>query len=136
MLVQMLIGPFYCCSDLWFGPHLVVQMLIGLFYGCSDLLRLDNTNADAIYVRGMCLYYEDNIDKAFQHFQQVLKLAPDHSKAMTIYRVSIDYKWVIGYDTMILKQNITSNDLNKSTRICEFQFVTFCGYYIFGYGIS
>lgn len=28
-------------------------------------------NADAIYVRGLCLYYEDNVDKAFTHFQQV-----------------------------------------------------------------
>ena len=54
----------------------------------SDILRLENMNADAIYVRGMCLYYDDNIDKAFQHFQQVLRLAPDHQKAKTTYRVS------------------------------------------------
>ena len=31
-------------------------------------------NADAIYVRGLCLYYEDNVDKAFTHFQQVYYL--------------------------------------------------------------
>ena len=55
---------------------------------CSDLLRLDSTNADAVYVRGICLYYQDNIDKAFQHFQQVLRLAPDHSKARDTYKVS------------------------------------------------
>lgn len=52
----------------------------------NDILRLENMNADAIYVRGMCLYYDDNIDKAFQHFQQVLRLAPDHQKAKTTYR--------------------------------------------------
>ena len=46
-------------------------------------------NADAIYVRGLCLYHQDNIDKAFQHFQQVLRLAPDHKKARDIYRVRI-----------------------------------------------
>ena len=28
------------------------------------------------------------MEKAFQHFQQVLRLAPDHSKARDIYRVS------------------------------------------------
>ena len=50
-------------------------------------------NADAIYVRGMCLYYDDSIDKAFQHFQQVLRLAPDHQKAKTTYRVS-SFAWL------------------------------------------
>ena len=50
---------------------------------------MDNLNADAVYVRGMCLYYQDNVEKAFQHFQQVLRLAPDHHKAKVIYRVSI-----------------------------------------------
>ena len=54
----------------------------------SDILQRENMNADAIYVRGMCLYYDDSIDKAFQHFQQVLRLAPDHQKAKTTYRVS------------------------------------------------
>ncbi|KAH3749107.1 hypothetical protein DPMN_183598 [Dreissena polymorpha] len=43
-------------------------------------------NADALFVRGMCLYYQDNIDKAFSHFQQVLRLAPDHQKARETYR--------------------------------------------------
>ena len=44
-------------------------------------------NADAVYVRGLCLYYQDNVDKAFQHFQQTLRLAPDHTKAREAYRV-------------------------------------------------
>ena len=44
--------------------------------------------ADAVYVRGLCLYYQDNMEKAFQHFQQVLRLAPDHTKARDVYRVS------------------------------------------------
>jgi DnaJ homolog subfamily C member 7 len=45
--------------------------------------------ADAVYVRGLCLYYQDNIEKAFQHFRQVLTFAPDHSKAREIYRVNV-----------------------------------------------
>ncbi len=43
-------------------------------------------NADAIYVRGLCLYYEDNVDRAFSHFQQVLRFAPDHTKAKEAYK--------------------------------------------------
>ena len=54
----------------------------------SDILRMDSMSADAVYVRGLCLYYQDNIEKAFQHFQQVLRLAPDHAKARDVYRVS------------------------------------------------
>jgi len=52
----------------------------------NDMLRWDSMNADAIYVRGLCLYYQDSIDKAFQHFTQVLRLAPDHIKARGVYR--------------------------------------------------
>jgi DnaJ homolog subfamily C member 7 len=56
-------------------------------YDNSDILRQDGVCADAIYVRGLCLYYQDNIDKAFQHFKQVLVYAPDHSKARDVHRV-------------------------------------------------
>ncbi|XP_064647220.1 dnaJ homolog subfamily C member 7-like [Lineus longissimus] len=52
----------------------------------NDVIQRDNMNADAIFIRGLCLYYEDNIDKAFQHFQQVLRLAPDHMKAKDTYK--------------------------------------------------
>lgn len=54
----------------------------------NDLLRSDNMNAEAMFVRGLCLYYEDFVDKAFTHFQQVLRLAPDHQKAKATYKVS------------------------------------------------
>ncbi|XP_012938852.1 dnaJ homolog subfamily C member 7 [Aplysia californica] len=52
----------------------------------NDILQRKGMNADALYVRGMCLYYQDNTEKAFQHFQEVLKRAPDHHKAKDIYR--------------------------------------------------
>lgn len=55
---------------------------------CSDILRMDSTNADALYVRGLCLYYEDCIDKAVQFFVQALRMAPDHDKARLACRVS------------------------------------------------
>ncbi|XP_014211141.1 dnaJ homolog subfamily C member 7 [Copidosoma floridanum] len=52
----------------------------------NDVLHTDKSNADAIYVRGTCLYYQDNIDQAFKYFQQVLRLAPDHKRALEIYK--------------------------------------------------
>ena len=58
----------------------------------NDLLRSDSMNADAMYVRGLCLYYEDFVDKAFTHFQQVLRLAPDHQRAKATYKVRFLFK--------------------------------------------
>ncbi|XP_072142026.1 dnaJ homolog subfamily C member 7-like isoform X1 [Dermacentor andersoni] len=52
----------------------------------NNIMRAEPTNADAMYVRGLCFYYEDNIEKALQHFQQVLRLAPDHPKASAAYK--------------------------------------------------
>lgn len=49
---------------------------------------MDSTNADALYVRGLCLYYEDCIEKAVQFFVQALRMAPDHEKACVACRVS------------------------------------------------
>jgi len=48
--------------------------------------RNDSTNVEAIYIRGLCLYYEDNLEKALSHFQQVLKLAPDFGKAKETFK--------------------------------------------------
>lgn len=57
-----------------------------LFY-LSNALHIDKQNAEALYIRGMCLYFQDDVDRAFSHFQQVLRLAPDHDKALEIYKV-------------------------------------------------
>lgn len=52
----------------------------------NDLVMKDQTNSDALFVRGMCLYYQDNSEKAFQHFQRVLQYSPDHTKAKSFYK--------------------------------------------------
>ena len=70
----------------YYGYSILIHAVI--YDVCSDILRMDSMCADAVYVRGLCLYYQDNMEKAFQHFQQVLRLAPDHSKARDVYRVS------------------------------------------------
>ena len=87
------------------------------------MLRLDNMNADAIYVRGLCLYNEDNVDKAFTHFQQVLRLAPDHVKAKEIYKVLshssiIDFsnlRFKSFYDILILKSFVIAESKTIET---------------------
>ncbi|CAH1125479.1 unnamed protein product [Ceutorhynchus assimilis] len=74
----------------------------------NDILHFNKGSADAIYVRGLCLYCEDNIDKAFSHFQQVLRLAPDHAKAMEQYKRAKQLK----------KKKEEGNELFK---VCKFQ---------------
>ncbi len=59
--------------------------LFNLFFN-SDVFLKDQMNPDALYVRGMCLYYQDNTEKAFQHFQRVLQYSPDHNKALQFYK--------------------------------------------------
>lgn len=52
----------------------------------NEIVVKDQTNSDALYVRGMCLYFQDNVEKAFQHFQRVLQYSPDHEKAKVFYK--------------------------------------------------
>ncbi|XP_067934416.1 dnaJ homolog subfamily C member 7-like isoform X1 [Watersipora subatra] len=54
----------------------------------NTILAVDNRNADALFVRGLCLYYGDEIDKAQQHFKHVLRMNPDHTKAKDTYKKS------------------------------------------------
>lgn len=72
------------------------------FLSCSDILRIDSTNGDALYVRGLCLYYEDCIDKAVQFFIQALRMAPDHEKARLACRVSQSHCWYLTTDIVLL----------------------------------
>lgn len=75
----------------------------------NSILHFDKGNADAIYVRGMCLFYEDNIDSATNHFQQVFRLAPDHKKAMDIYKRA----------KLLKKKKDDGNDAYKNCRFQE-----------------
>nr|XP_054751701.1 dnaJ homolog subfamily C member 7-like [Lytechinus pictus] len=52
----------------------------------NGVLYQNPRDADALYVRGLGLYYQDNIEKAQQHFQQVLKYSPDHTKARLAFK--------------------------------------------------
>jgi len=52
----------------------------------NEILRKDQHNLEALYVRGICLYYQDQTEKAMNLFQQLLRTAPDFQKAKEIYR--------------------------------------------------
>ena len=47
----------------------------------KDVLVSDKSNADALYVRGLCNYFEDETDEAIESFVEVLKISPNHGKA-------------------------------------------------------
>jgi DnaJ family protein C protein 7 len=55
----------------------------------NDILHIDEKNADAIYMRGMSFYYQTSqadMNQAFRNFQYALRLAPNHQRAMAIYK--------------------------------------------------
>lgn len=59
--------------------------LLGRIQEANDIaisiMQRESSNADAIYVRGLTLYYGDNLDKGIVHFERALVLDPDHKKA-------------------------------------------------------
>ncbi|XP_018787685.1 PREDICTED: dnaJ homolog subfamily C member 7 isoform X2 [Bactrocera latifrons] len=76
-----------------------------------SVMKLDSTSADAIYVRGLCLYYTDNLEKGILHFERALQLDPDHKKAKEMRNKSKALKE--------MKEN--GNTLFKSGRFREAQ---------------
>jgi len=75
----------------------------------NDIVMKDQTNCDALFVRGMCLYYQDSAEKAFQHFQRVLQYSPDHSKAKTFFKKA----------KSLQRSKTAGNDAFKASRFQE-----------------
>lgn len=44
-------------------------------------MQADSSNAEAVYIRGLCLYYNDNLEKGLIHFERALSLDPDNKNA-------------------------------------------------------
>lgn len=67
-------------------------------------MKPDLASADAVYVLGLCLFYKGNLNEGITHFQQVLKLDPDHSKAqvMQLKAKSLKEKTEIGKFVLLL----------------------------------
>lgn len=60
-------------------------VLLGRITEANDLavlcMQADSSNAEAVYVRGLCLYYQDNLEKGLIHFERALSLDPDNKNA-------------------------------------------------------
>jgi DnaJ family protein C protein 7 len=52
----------------------------------NDILHADKQNVEALYVRGMCFYYEGNMKEALCHFKYALRLAPNHPRVKATYK--------------------------------------------------
>jgi len=62
------------------GRHTEAQEL------CTEVLQNDLRCAEALYIRAMCLYLDDNQDKSIQFVRQGLQYAPDNSSFQTLYK--------------------------------------------------
>ena len=54
----------------------------------TDILMKDNLNADANYIRALCLYYKDDVEKAVKMLTQILRSDPDHAKSKVVLRLA------------------------------------------------
>ena len=52
----------------------------------DTLFRADSRNTDILYVRGLCLYRQGNLDMALKHMQSVLNSDPDYAAAMRLFK--------------------------------------------------
>lgn len=48
----------------------------------DSILRRESTNSEAYFIRGLSLYFQDNLDKCIAHFQQALRFEPEHRKSI------------------------------------------------------
>lgn len=70
-----------------------------------DVLRGDSKNVDAIYVRGLALYFLGDTDKAYDHFRQALTLSPDHVKSLNYIKKIKEVKLVKEQAVTLLNSN-------------------------------
>jgi tetratricopeptide (TPR) repeat protein len=55
-------------------------------WGVRQAINLDGSSPEAYYLRGEALYKTQNMDQAKKHFQEALRLNPDHAKAGTSFK--------------------------------------------------
>ncbi|GFO14146.1 Dnaj homolog subfamily c member 7-like, partial [Plakobranchus ocellatus] len=81
----------HCCAAMNFKVQKAEALaLMGRYQEAqelaNDILQKEAMNTGALYVKGMCLYHQDNAGMALKHFRRVLKQVPNHRKAKDIYK--------------------------------------------------
>jgi len=49
-------------------------------------INLDGSSTEAYYLRGLALYLTQNLDQSKKHFQEALRLNPDHTKSQLAFK--------------------------------------------------
>lgn len=52
----------------------------------NRVLAKNTVDSEALFVRGLCFYYQEMMDKAMDHFKTVLKFSPDHQQAKDMFK--------------------------------------------------
>lgn len=75
----------YCYIAILASERHQITLSFDSFQQANDLavlcMQADSSNAEAVYVRGLCLYYNDNLEKGLIHFERALSLDPDNKNA-------------------------------------------------------
>jgi len=53
---------------------------------CTEVLQVDSMCVEAYYIRSVCLYEADNLDKGVQFLRQALQFAPDSPTILSLFR--------------------------------------------------
>jgi len=65
-----------------------------LISNSSDVLQVDSMCVDAYYIRSICLYEADNLEKGVQFLRQALQFAPDSPVILSLFRVGTRNLWL------------------------------------------
>ena len=76
----------------------------------DSILRKDVTNSEAYFIRGLSLYYQDNLEKALAHFEKALKFEPEHRKSIRFLKMARSFRNIKEQG----KSAVSSGDLNKA----------------------
>ena len=79
----------------------------------NDVLRKDEQNEGAVWVRALCLYYQDSFEKAGTFFKRLLQLSPDNSKYKDYWKKMKTIKAKKDAGSELLKSGNSQEALNK-----------------------
>lgn len=78
----------------------------------SDILQMDSTNVDVLYVRGLCFYYEDCIEKAVHFLCRLSGWLPATRRPALLAEMSKHLKQQKKVGIKPLKKEIKSQPMN------------------------